>query len=182
MSIGQVLFTAEDITRRVGELAVEIRRDYEGRPLTMLAILKGSLVFLCELLRHLGREVTVELIEAASYGDRTTSSGQVTLRRYSKLDVAGRDVLIVDDITDTGRTLAAVRRTVDAMGPRSVRTCVLLDKPSRRQVEVQIDYRGFILGDVFVVGYGLGLGSRYRNLPHIACLAEPPPADDDTGL
>lgn len=174
MPVGDVLFSAEEIARRVEELAAAIRRDYEGRPLAIVAVLRGSIVFLSALLRHLGRDVTVDLVEASSYGDGTTSSGQVTLRRYGKLHVAGRDVLVVDDIVDTGRTLEAVRRAVEAMEPLGVRTCVLLDKPSRRQVDVALDYRGFEIGDVFVVGYGLDRAGRYRALPYIARLEEAP--------
>jgi hypoxanthine phosphoribosyltransferase len=167
---GPVLLRAEEIAGRVAEVAAAIRRDYTGRPFAILGILRGSAVFLSDLLKHLGGEVTVELIEASSYGNGTTAKGQVLLRRYRQLDLAGRDVLLVDDIVDTGHTLAAVRRMVEAMGPRSVRTCVLLDKPARRQVEVAIDYRGFEVPDVFVVGYGLDHAGRYRDLPYIACL------------
>ena len=171
--VGDVLFSAETIARRVAELGDAIRRDYAGRPLTIVAILRGSITFLTDLREHLGDEVTLELIEASSYGDATASSGQVTLRRYGTLDVAGRDVLLLDDIADTGYTLAKVREAVEAMGPRSVRSCVLLDKPSRRRVEVALDYRGFEVGDVFVVGYGLDHSGRYRDLPYIARLDEP---------
>jgi len=170
MKPGDVLFTADQIARRVAELAAEIRRDAAERPLTILAILHGSVVFLADLLKHLGSAVHVELIEASSYRGGTASSGQVILSRYGQLDLAGRDVLILDDIVDTGHTLAAVRKTVEAMGPRSVRTCVLLDKPSRRKVAMDIDYCGFEVPDVFVVGYGLDYAGRYRDLPHVARL------------
>jgi hypoxanthine phosphoribosyltransferase len=169
MSSARTLFTAEQIRRRVAELGAAIQRDFAGRPLTVVAVLRGSMPFLCDLLAHLGQLVTVELIEASSYGEGTASSGKVLLRRYAKLDVAGRDVLLVDDIVDTGHTLAAVRKAVEAMGPRSVRACVLLDKPSRRQVEVAVDYRGFVVDNVFVYGYGLDLAGRCRDLPYIAC-------------
>ena len=173
MPLGRVLLSAEQIARRVGELGLQIRRDFEGQSLTIVAILQGSIVFLGELLKHLGADVTVELIEASSYGTGTASGGQVTLRRYGRLDVRDRDVLLVDDIADTGRTLAAVARQLEAMGARSVRTCVLLDKPSRRVVDVELGYRGFEIDDVFVVGYGLDHAGRYRTLPYIACLDEP---------
>jgi len=172
VALGEVLFTADQIAERVAQLAAEIRRDLAGRPLTIVGVLRGSIFFLTDLLRQLGLDATIELVEAASYGDRTVSSGQVTLRRYGHFEVAGRDVLIVDDIADTGNTLAAVRRAVEAMGPASVRICVLLDKPARRQVAVDVDYRGFVVDDVFVVGYGLDHGGRYRSLPYIARLAE----------
>ena len=138
MKQGEVLFAAEQIACRVAELASEIRRDTGDRPLSILAILHGSVVFLADLLKHLGRAVNVELIEASSYRGGT----------------------------------AAVRKTVEAMGPRSVRTCVLLDKPSRRKVAAAIDYCGFEVPDVFVVGYGLDYAGRYRDLPHVALLEE----------
>lgn len=165
-----VLFSADAIARRVAELAAQIHGDCAGRPLTIVAILKGSVMFLADLVRHLGHDVTIELIEASSYGAGTESSGQVIIRRYGHLDVAGRDVLLIDDIADTGRTLTSVQRTLADMGARSIRTCVLLDKPCRRQVEVAVDYRGFEVGDDFVIGYGLDHAGRYRNLPYIARL------------
>jgi hypoxanthine phosphoribosyltransferase len=170
----EALITADQIASRVEELALAIRRDYAGKSLALVAVLKGSIVFLSDLLRHLDSNVTVDLVEASSYGDRTASSGQVVLRRYGTLDLAGRDVLVVDDIADTGHTLAAVRRAIEATGPRSIRTCVLLDKPSRRQAPVTLDYCGFQVPDVFVVGYGLDHAGRYRGLPHVARLTEPP--------
>lgn len=172
MTPGEVLFSADQIARRVAELSALIRRDYAVRPLTILAILHGSVVFLADLLKHLGGAVNVDLIEASSYRGGTDSNGQVIVSRYARLDLAGRDVLLVDDIVDTGHTLAAVRRTVEAMGPRSVRTCVLLDKPGRRQVDAPLDYCGFVVENAFVVGYGLDHAGRYRDLPHIARLEE----------
>ena len=173
MPVGEVLFSAEAIARRVEEIAAAVRRDYAGQPLSIVAVLKGSIVFVSDLLRHLDHDVTVDLIEASSYGDGVQSSGRVTVRRYGTLRVAGRHVLLVDDIADSGHTLAAVRRAIEGMEPLSVRTCVLLDKPSRRQAAVTIDYRGFEVGDEFVVGYGLDHAGRYRGLPYIARLAEP---------
>lgn len=170
MGVGRVLFTTDQIARRVAELAADIRRDGPDGPLTVLAILHGAAVFVNDLVKHLDGETAVQLIEASSYGDGIVSGGQVALNGAGELDLAGRDVLIVDDIADTGCTLAAVRRAVEAMGPRSVRTCVLLDKPSRRRIEVAIDYCGFEVPDVFVVGYGLDHAGRYRDLPHIARL------------
>jgi len=170
MGVGRVLFTADQIARRVAELAADIRRGGPEGPLTVLAILHGAAVFVNDLLQHLDGETTVSLIEASSYGDGVVSGGRVVLNGCSRLDLAGRDVLIVDDIADTGHTLAAVRRAVEAMEPRSVRTCVLLDKPSRRRIPVTIDYCGFEVPDVFVVGYGLDHAGRYRDLPHLARL------------
>jgi len=176
MGVGRVLFTADQIARRVAELAAEIRRNGPDGPLTVIGILHGAAVFVNDLLKHLGGETSAEFIEASSYGAGTVSSGRVTLKGCGRVDLAGRDVLIVDDIADTGRTLAAVRQAVGAMGPRSVRTCVLLDKPSRRQIGVAIDYRGFQVPDAFIVGYGLDYAGRCRDLPHIARLDEPTPS------
>ncbi|MFP4058018.1 MAG: hypoxanthine phosphoribosyltransferase [Candidatus Brocadiia bacterium] len=173
MAAGTVLFTAAEIERRVAELAAAIDRDFAGRRLTIVAVLRGSVVFLDDLLARLEHPATVELVEASSYGDGTNSRGRVTLRRYGSLEVAGRRVLLVDDIADTGRTLLAVRRELERMGARSVSTCVLLDKPCRREVELEVDYRGFQVSDAFVVGYGLDHADRYRDLPYIARLDEP---------
>ena len=174
---GRVLFSAEDIRRRVADLAAQITRDYRGKPLTVVAVLKGSVRFLHDLLAHLGHEVTVELIQASSYGDATTSSGQVAIQSYADLKVKGRDVLVVDDIADTGLTLHSIVEHLERCGARSVRTCVLLDKPARRRVPLQPDYRGFTVEDVFVVGYGLDHAGRFRDLPHIAEL-RPDGAED----
>ncbi len=170
MSPGETLFSAKQIAARVAELAAAVRRDAGGQPLTIVAILHGSVVFLADLLKHLDGVAKVEHIEASSYGDGTESSGHVVLSGCERLDLAGRDVMIVDDIVDTGRTLAAVQRTVEAAGPRSVRTCALLDKPCCRQVAVALDYCGFVVDDAFVVGYGLDHAGRYRDLPYIARL------------
>ena len=165
-----VLFTAEQIAHRVAELGGAIRRDYAGEPLTIIAILHGSIAFAADLCEHLDDDLVVELIQASSYGEATASSGHVTISRYGQLAAADRHVLLVDDIVDTGHTLDVVQRMAEEMGARSVRTCVLLDKPSRREVAVDIDYRGFEIPDVFVVGYGLDHGGRHRDLPHIARL------------
>lgn len=170
MSPDQVLFTPEQIAQRVAALGEAVRRDYTGQPLTVVAILHGSMAFVADLCEHLEENVTVELIQAASYGAGTESGGSVTISRYGQLAIAGCHVLLVDDIVDTGRTLAAVRAMAETMGARSVRACVLLDKPARREVEVAIDYRGFEVPDVFVVGYGLDHAGRYRDLPYIARL------------
>ena len=172
MSPEQVLFTAEQIQQRVAELGGAVRRDYAREPLTVLAILHGSIAFVADLCEHLDDNLVVELIQASSYGEGTASGGDVTISRYGQLAMADRHVLLVDDIVDTGHTLAAVRRMAEGMGPRSVRACVLLDKPSRRVVDVAIDYRGFEVPDVFIVGYGLDRAGRYRDLPYIARLSE----------
>jgi hypoxanthine phosphoribosyltransferase len=173
MKPDDVLFTADQIRQRVAELGAAIRKQYGRKPLTVVAVLHGSIAFVADLCEHLPGHLTVEMIQAASYGDAMASSGEVTLSRYGQLAIAGRHVLLVDDIVDTGRTLAAVRSMVEAMGPLSVRTCVLLDKPSRREVQIAIDYRGFEVPDVFVVGYGLDHAGRFRDLPYIARLDEP---------
>jgi len=165
---GNVVFTADQIHRRVKDLATRISADYRGKPLTIVGVLRGSVRFLHDLMESLGEHLTVELIEASSYGDQTNSGGRVSIRSYGQLHVRGRDVLVVDDIADTGLTLQRVVDEIEERGARSVRTCVLLDKPSRRRVPLEPDYSGFTVGDVFVVGYGLDYAGRFRDLPYIA--------------
>ena len=166
-----VLFTPERIHERVGELGAEICAGYpEGRELHLVSVLKGGVVFVADLMRVITRPVTVDFVRLASYGSATRPAGPPRLTKDLDDDVAGRDVLIVEDIVDTGRTLARLIDIVRARRPRSVRTVALLDKPSRRRVAVDIEHVGFTIPDRFVVGYGLDYGERYRSLPYIGVL------------
>ncbi len=167
------LFTADEIRARVHAMADTLAAGLPDDELRCVALLNGSFIFAADLARALAdRDVhlVIDFMTPASYGGETTSSGSVTLKHDLSLPVDGRDVLLVDDILDTGRTLQTVCRLLQERGAASVRTCVLLDKPSRRRVPVTADLAGFVIDDVFVVGYGLDCGGRYRHLPYLAAL------------
>ncbi|HYC77520.1 MAG TPA: hypoxanthine phosphoribosyltransferase [Planctomycetota bacterium] len=169
--IERTLFTPEEIRRRIAELGAEIARRHAGEELTVVALLKGGVIFLADLIRSLDLPIKLDFAWASSYGDGTTSSRDVKLKVFPHDDLAGKTVLLVDDILDTGRTLAAVTdRLKRELGAKDVRLCVLLDKAARREVPVRADYVGFVVEDVFVVGYGLDYADRYRNLPYIGVL------------
>lgn len=163
----QPLLGAEEIRRRVAELAEEIGRDYRDcEELVCLGILKGSVFFLVDLVRELRLPVAVDFFQTASYGS-AASPGEVLIKKDADLSLRGRDVLLVEDIVDTGHTLNTILAILRLRRPRSLRLCTLLDKPARREVEVPIDYVGFSIEDRFVVGYGLDFAERWRNLPYV---------------
>jgi hypoxanthine phosphoribosyltransferase len=163
----EVLLDAETIARRVRELAAQISADYRGRPVRLVGILKGAWVFLADLVRHLDLEVTVDFLSIASYGDNSYSSGAVRITKDLDQSIEGLDVLIVEDILDTGQTFEYLRGVLEAHRPKSLKLVTLLDKPSRRVRPVQADYVGFTTPDVFVAGYGLDHAQQYRNLPDV---------------
>ncbi len=166
-----VLLSADAIASRIRELAGEIERDYPGDgPIHLVCVLKGGFVFVSDLVRAMGPRVTLDFIALSSYAKGTTSSGEVRLQKDLDAAISGRDVIIVEDIVDTGLTLAYLQEILKARGPRSLRTACLLSKPSRRKIDVVVDYIGFTIDDHFVVGYGLDYAERYRNLPYIAIL------------
>jgi len=164
-----VLFSDAHIARRVKSLAREIERDFRGRELVVVSLLNGTVLFLADLIRHLNLPLRLDFIGVSSYG-AGTESGELVFTKELRLDVRGRDVLLVDDILDTGRTLSRVIGKLRALKPRRIRTCVLLDKPARRTHRVVADYVGFAIPDYFVVGYGLDFAERYRNLPFVGVL------------
>lgn len=166
----EVLFTAEQINTRLQGLADEIARDYGDKPIILLCALTGGVIFLADLSRKMGNNATLDFLRAASYGDGTTSGGKVTLDCHPKLDLKGKDVILVEDIVDTGHTLAYLKKYLEDLGAASVRVCALLNKPERREVDVKADYLGFSIPDAFVVGYGLDYAQRYRNLPYVGIL------------
>ncbi len=169
-----VLIPAERIRQRVVEIGQRIAADYpesaSGKPLHLVGVLKGSVVFLADLARAIGRDVSVDFLGVASYGGRTESTGEIRLTKDLDEDLAGRDVLLVEDIVDTGLTIEWLCHHLEARGPRSVRVAALLDKPSRRIRPVELHYVGFQIPDVFVVGYGLDYAGRYRNLADVCVL------------
>ena len=169
-----VLIDGERIQTRVAELARSIRRDYGANvPVHLVAVLKGAFMFLADLMRGLEGPVTCDFIAVSSYGAGTASSGEVRLTKDLDQSLAGRDVIIVEDIVDTGLTLSYLQEILKARGPHSLKTACLLSKPSRRKVDVRVEYIGFAIDDRFVVGYGLDVDERYRNLSYIGVVTEP---------
>jgi hypoxanthine phosphoribosyltransferase len=168
--LGEVLVTAEDLKRRVGELGEEISRDYAARPLLLVGVLKGAVFFLSDLMRYIDVPVEVDFMAVASYGSATDSSGVVRILKDLDASIEGRDVLIVEDIVDSGLTLQYLLRNLGSRNPRTLEVCALLTKPERRKVDLPTRYVGFEIPDRFVVGYGLDYAERYRNLPYVAAL------------
>jgi hypoxanthine phosphoribosyltransferase len=169
--LDRVLIREEQISKRVRALAAHIEKDYRGRDLVMVALLNGTVMFLADLIRHLRLPVRLDFIGVSSYGVGTTS-GDLIFTKELRLDVKGRDVLLVDDILDTGRTLNRVTATLRALKPRTLKSCVFLNKQARRTEDISADYIGFEIPDFFVVGYGLDFAERYRNLPFVGVLRE----------
>ena len=167
--IDKVLISEKEIRRRVGELAAQVQSDFAGRDLVVVGLLTGTLMFLADLVREIDLPLRLDFIGVSSYGDGTESH-ELVFTKELKLDVANRDVLLVDDILDTGKTLRAVINKLNGMTPRQVRTCVLLSKKARREYDIPADYIGFEIPDEFVVGYGLDYAEKYRNLPSIGVL------------
>jgi hypoxanthine phosphoribosyltransferase len=171
--IDRVLLGAEEIDRRVRALGAEIGRDYAGRDLAIVGVLTGAAMFACDLIRHIPLSLTIDFMSVSSYGSSTRSSGVVRIIQDVQEPITGRDVLLVEDIADTGLTLSFLLDTLRTRGPASLRSCALLDKPSRRERPVTVDYVGFTIPNEFVVGYGLDYKQRYRNLPYIGVLRPP---------
>ncbi len=171
-AIGEVLVTAEDLQRRIKALAAEISRDYAGRDLILIGVLKGAVFFLSDLMRRLEVPCEVDFMAVASYGSATKSSGVVRILKDLDAVIEGRDVLIVEDIVDSGLTLQYLLRNLAGRNPRSLEVCALLIKPARKKVELRTRYVGFEIPDRFAIGYGLDHGERYRNLPFVAALAQ----------
>lgn len=169
--VARVLIHERDIQKRVGTMAAEIARDYRGRDLVLVALLNGTIMFLADLIRHLQIPLRLDFVGVSSYGSGT-ESGELVFTKELRLDVKGRDVLLVDDILDTGKTLKRVTSTVLNLNPRSVKVCVFLNKAARRVEKIRANYIGFEIPDEFVVGYGLDFAERYRNLPFVGVLKE----------
>lgn len=169
--IAYVLLDQETIQRRVREMALQISRDYaDTDDLLLVGVLKGSVMLMVDLARSLQRDVALDFIAISSYGAATTTSGVVRMLKDLDTDIGGRNVVIVEDIVDSGLTLAYLRESLRRRNPASLRICALLNKPSRREADVRLDYQGFDIPNEFVVGYGLDFAERYRNLPYIGVL------------
>ena len=165
--IVEVLISREKVEERIKELAKEIEKDYAGKELVCVGLLKGSVMFMADLIKAVDLDLRIDFMKVSSYGSGTNSTGVVKILKYVDVDLAGKDVLIVEDIIDTGLTILNVKDFLSKKNPNSVRVCTLLDKPSRRVVEVKGEYVGFEIPDEFVVGYGLDLDEKYRNLPFV---------------
>lgn len=168
MKIGNTMITEHEISARVEELAKQISEEYKGRELIVLGILKGCFVFISDLVRKLDCDAQVYFMEVSSYSMGTVSKGTITIKKDLDIDICGKDILIAEDIIDSGNTLSQLTEILKERGPASIKVCTLLSKPSRRQVEFEADYTGFVIEDKFIIGYGLDCGERFRQLPYIA--------------
>lgn len=166
----KVLVSEEEINAKVRELGAIISKDYEGKNVHLICVLKGGIFFTCDLAKRISVPVTLDFMSVSSYGDETVSSGRVKIVKDLDEPIEGKDVLIVEDIIDSGRTLSFLIDMLKSRKPASIKLCTLLDKPERRVTDVEVDYVGFNIPDEFVVGYGLDYGQKYRNLPYIGVI------------
>ena len=170
--VGQILIEADALRARIAELGEEISSYYEGRDLLLIGVLKGAVFFMADLMRHLTVPCEVDFMAISSYGDSTDSSGVVRILKDLDINIDGRDVLVVEDIIDSGLTLSYLMRNLESREPASLEVCALMTKPARREIDVPVRYIGFEIPNRFVVGYGLDFGERYRNLPYVGVLNE----------
>lgn len=166
------LISEKDVDDKIRILGAQISKDYEGREVHLICVLKGSIFFTCELAKHITVPVTLDFMSVSSYGNEKNSSGVVRIVKDLDENIEGKDVIVIEDIVDTGRTLSYLLQLLQERHPKSLALCTLLDKPERRTHEVEVDYTGFQIPDEFVVGYGLDYAQKYRNLPYIGVLTE----------
>ena len=169
-AVGEVLIEQEPLQARIAELGAEVSREYEGRDLLLVGVLKGAVFFMADLMRELTIPCEIDFMAISSYGAATDSSGVVRILKDLDTNIAGRDVLVVEDIIDSGLTLSYLMRSLKARKPASLEICALLTKPERREIDVPVRFVGFEIPNKFVIGYGLDFGERYRNLPYVAVL------------
>ena len=168
--VEQILYTEEELRSRVGELGSQITADYAGREPLLISVLRGSYIFMADLTRAINLDVTVDFMAVSSYGAGTASSGQVEIKKDLSDSIEGKDLIIVEDILDSGNTLYYLLDVLRARKPASIRLCTLMDKPDRRTKPIKADYVGFTIPDAFIVGYGLDYAEKYRNLPYVGIL------------
>jgi hypoxanthine phosphoribosyltransferase len=169
-AVTETLIDRERLQRRVAELGEEVSADYAGRDLLLVGVLKGAVFFMADLMRHLAIPCEIDFMAISSYGDSTDSSGVVRILKDLDINIEGRDVLVVEDIIDSGLTLSYLMRNLEARDPASLEICALLTKPERREIDVPVRYVGFEIPNRFVIGYGLDFAERYRNLPYVGVL------------
>jgi len=167
-----VLISEEEVEKRIRELAEQITKEYEGKEIRLICVLKGSVFFTCELAKRIELPVTLDFMSVSSYGNGTESSGRVKIVKDLDEPIDGENIIIIEDIIDSGRTLSYLMDMLNARKPASLKLCTLLDKPDRRVTDVKVDYTGFEIPDKFVVGYGLDFAQKYRNLPYIGVVEE----------
>lgn len=163
----EVLLSEGDVDTKIAQLGDAISKDFEGQEITLVCILKGAAFFACELAKRITIPVEMEFMRCSSYGNKTESSGDVRIAQDLDEPIRGKNIIVVEDIIDSGRTLSSLFKVLNSRGPKALKLCSLLDKPDRRVTEVKVDYTGFEIPDVFVVGYGLDYAQKYRNLPYI---------------
>lgn len=170
MRIGEIMITEEEIAQKINELANQINNNYKDKEkeVIVIGILKGCFVFMSDLIRKLDFNVKVQFMEISSYQNGTVSQGKITIKKDIGIDIEGKDVLITEDIIDSGNTLSQLTEILEKRKPKSIKVCTLLSKPSRREVEFDADYTGFVIEDRFIIGYGLDCGEQFRQLPYIA--------------
>ena len=168
----EILISREELAARVKELAAMITKDYEGQEILLVGILRGSVPFMADLMREIDLDISIDFMSVSSYGSSTKSSGVVRIMKDLDTPIEGKNVIIVEDIIDTGLTLDYLKHYLAGKQPKSLRICAILDKPSRRKVDIKGDYVGFEVEDKFIVGYGLDLNQKYRNLPYISWIKE----------
>ncbi len=168
----RVMLSEEEVTTRIKELGKQISKDYEGKQVHLVCILKGSIFFTCELAKYIEPTVTMDFMSVSSYGNATESSGRVKIMKDLDDSIEGKDVIVIEDIIDSGRTLRFLLDMLSAKRPASIKLCTLLDKPDRRVVDVDVDYTGFVIPDEFVVGCGLDYMQKYRNLPYVGVVEQ----------
>ena len=172
MNVSNTLISQKEIEAKVVEIAKKIEKDYENQELLVVGVLKGAFVFVSDLVRNINLDLSLDFMAVSSYGMSTQSSGVVKINKDIEMDITGKNVIIVEDIIDTGLTLKYIKEYLSGKNAKSVRICTLLDKPSRRKCDVEVDYIGFEIEDLFIVGYGIDCKEKYRNLPYIVYVQE----------
>ena len=169
-TVGKILFTREQIEKRAEELGAQITKDYEGEEVYLIGTLRGAIMWMADMMKNIPNDSEIDFIVASSYGSASTTSGVVKIKKDLDGDIYGKNVIIIEDIVDTGTTLKFLKEHLADRNPKSIKICTLLDKPSRRLVDVKADYVGFEVENLFVIGYGLDYDQKYRNLPYISYL------------